>query len=48
MTDPNIQIDARLAILLEYLEDHDETVDDHKEDLTYGIPDVIINQGNYD
>lgn len=48
MTDPNTQIDARLAILLEWLEENDESGIEPKEDSNYDIPDINIEGGNYD
>ncbi len=48
MIDPNIQTDARLAILLEWLEENDESGIDLEADPNYEIPDINIEGGNYD
>lgn len=48
MTDPDIQIDARLAILLDWLEENDESELDSKVDPNYEMPDINIGGGSYD
>lgn len=48
MIDPNTQIDTRLAILLEYLEEHDESAKDLEADPNYEIPDIDIGGVSYD
>ena len=48
MTDPNAHMDARLQILLEWLEDNDESMKDLKENPNYDILDIDIGGVNYD
>ncbi len=48
MTDPNIQTDTRLQILLEWLEENDESGIEPKENPNYAIPDIYTDGVNYD
>lgn len=44
MIDPNIQADARLQILLDWLEENDEPKTDTETDPNYEIPDIDIGE----